>query len=154
MKRDKKLQAIYDDTVVSSELVKDFEPEDYKCYFVTGLLFVPIIKKVGRVVQVREEAGAFGSHQVFMRCCDGNLQCHENQWYYKVPERLIPQLDELFAKMVDEDNGSNNYMLRNESGKVGFIIPSEVKEGESTPMREVQNAIMGRIAEILDNGTL
>ena len=143
------LKEIYDEVIsMSLPIKRDFTPEEFNSYIVVGFLpGAPIKIMVGRVVQVRNEAGAFGSNQIFMRCPDGDLQVHENQWFYKAPDKFIPRLNELF-KDVPEDDKKNIYSIQGKYKQKGFIIKSKVKEGETTPMREVKTAIINKLSEM------
>lgn len=51
---------------------------------------------VGYVVQVRLEAGAFGSHMVLIRHPDGTLMRHDNQSYYWMDGVWLQRAKDLF----------------------------------------------------------
>lgn len=143
------LKEIYDEVIsMSLPMKRDFTTEEFNSYIVVGFLpGAPIKIMVGRVVQVRNEAGAFGSNQIFIRCSDGSLQVHENQWFYKAPDKFIPRLNELF-KDVPDDEKNNTYSIQGKYKRKGFIIKSKVKEGQTTPMREVRSAIINKLSEM------
>lgn len=145
-----KLEEIYEE-IRSTELtmVRDFDESDFNKFIIVGFQpFLPIKSMIGRLVQVREEWGCFGSNQVFIREIDGKLQCHENQWFYKVPESFLPRLVEIF-KDCQLDKKNTTYSLCGKQKRKGFIIKSKVKEGESTLMRDVKQAIINKISERL-----
>lgn len=143
--KENKLEEIYKEvqSMIQSmklPMVRDFVESDFNKYIIVGFQpFLPTKSMIGRVVQVREEWGCFGSNQVFIREFDGNLQCHENQWFYKVPDSFIKDLDEIFDEY---DVKNRTYSLKGKQKRKGFIIKSKVKEGETTPMREVRSEIM------------
>lgn len=63
-------------------IIRDFVESDFNKYIIVG--FQPSLatkSMIGRIVQVREEWGCFGSNQVYIREFDGELQCHENQFF-------------------------------------------------------------------------
>lgn len=128
---EKKLTKIYDFTIGMKEpQIRKFVDSDFNCYIVTGFLSGASIKmKVGKVVQVREEAGAFGSDTVLIRNCDGLLIPHENQSFYKVPHYAIKKSDEVF-KDVFLDIINTPYNLSGEFEEIGFIIKSKASDGE------------------------
>ncbi len=145
----KELKEVYD-TVCSMSLrmKREFTSDEFNSFIAVGFLpGAPIEKLIGRVVQVREESGLFGSNQIFIRCCNGELQCHENQWFYKVPESFIPKLTEIF-KEVEIDPIGKTYSIQEKYKRKGFIIPSKIKKGQTTPMREIKKSIMKNIIAI------
>jgi|ERR1700741_1344768 len=141
-KTEKRLQEIYDEIIETSpKTVREFEEKDFNTYIIVGFLpNAPINMMVGRIVQIRMEAGAFGSNQIFFRQYDNKLMIHENQWFYRVPEKYISELNDIFKDAyLDEPNLT--YSLRHEDPENGFVVKSKVKEGETTPMREVKKDI-------------
>lgn len=118
---------------------------DYKNkYVITGLQQggAGIEKRIGRVAQVRLEAGDFGSDNVLLRHSDDGLQQHTNQSFWLIPEKFTTYLDECFKDVYLDNSDEYEYTLGKDSKpEKGFIIPSKVKAGDSTPMRDIQNAI-------------
>jgi hypothetical protein len=51
---------------------------------------------IGYVVQVRKDAGEFGSHMVLLRRPDGNLSSHSNQSYVELVDRLLGEAKKMF----------------------------------------------------------
>ncbi len=145
----KALEEIYKEIrSIELPMVRDFNESDFNKYIVVG--FQPSLSTksmIGRLVQVREEWGCFGSNQIFIREFDGQLQCHENQWFYKVPDSFKTRLDEIF-KDGFWDTENITYSLRNKQKRRGFIIKSKVKEGKSTPMRDVKIAITNKLSKL------
>jgi len=128
--------------------VRDFTDHDFNSFIVVGFLpGAPIKLMIGKLVQVRMESGAFGSNQIFLRLYDGSLQVHENQWFYHVPIsfHFMEQLCEIFEESAQDDEPGKTYSIRNEYQETGFIIPSKVKAGETTPMREVKKDFMNSL---------
>lgn len=143
-----RLSEIYSQSRIATGMIHNFTEADFKKYIAVGFFFNPPINiMIGKVVQVRKESGAFGSDQIFLRCQDGLLQVHENQSFYYVPERFTKELDELFSTVPDEDKPNTTYSMMHKHKRKGFIIKSKVKEGETTPMREIHSLIMGKIEE-------
>jgi hypothetical protein len=126
-----------------------FMDEDFGKYLLT-LLGPPKKYMVGKVVQIRLEAGHFGSDMVLMRHFDNTLVRHENQSFYKIDEVFTKELNKLFSD-VDKDSPEITYTIENgELPEKGFIIQSKIKDGESTPMRDIKNALVNKIAEIIE----
>lgn len=121
-------------------------------YVITGMQQggATIERRIGRVAQVRIEAGDFGSDNVLLRHCDDVLQQHTNQSFWLIPYKFKSYLDELFKDAYLDDSDKEEYTLNKESPEIGFIIASKVKEGESTPMRDIKAAINSKIGEILN----
>jgi hypothetical protein len=118
-------------------LVRDFTEKDFNKYIAVYFLINPDpIIMLGRIVQIRQEWGQFGSNQIFIRCCDDRLQVHENQAFHFLPDHLAAEADQLF-KDVDLDEPDIPYSLQGKDRKKGFIIKSRVKQGSTTPMREL-----------------
>ena len=115
-------------------------------YVVCGMLFCENKIKVGKIVQVRLEAGEWGSDIVLLRNYDGSLTRHENNSFYLIPKRYHKKLDELF-KDVGEESYSQPFTLGSEYPETGFLIQSKIPEGESTPMRNVKASLYQKIDE-------
>ena len=107
--------------------------------------------RVGRVAQVRLESGEFGSDNVLLRHVDDGLTQHSNQSFWLIPAKFKAYLDDCFKDAYLDDSDKSEYTLGGKDGAKGFIIPSPVKEGESTPMRDIKNAIYGRIKDIIED---
>lgn len=148
--KNKALEEIYKEIrSIELPMVRDFDESDFNKYIVVGFQpSLPTKSMIGRLVQVREEWGCFGSNQIFIREFDGQLQCHENQWFYKVPDSFKPRLDEIF-KDGFLDTKNIVYSLRGKQKRKGFIIKSKVKKGESTPMRDIKVAINHELSKLL-----
>ncbi len=100
---------------------------------------------IGKVVQVRLEAGEFGSNIVFLRHADGLLQTHDNQTFYTIPEKYLKKVEELFEEGHPggeaDDADAQEYFIHSAKPEKGFIIASKIPEGETTPMRTVKKAL-------------
>ena len=82
-----------------------------------------------------------------MRRIDGALARHENQCFFKIKEEFNKELEELFEDtlgFVDDDE--TEYTLGQKSPETGFIINSKVKDGETTPMRDVKDKVFGHLS--------
>lgn len=120
-------------------------------YVITGMQQggASIEKRIGRVAQVRLEAGHFGSDNVVLRHCNDELRQHSNQSFWLIPEKYTDYLNECFKDAYLDDSDSHEYTLQGEEPAKGFLIPSKVKEGESTPMRDIKAALSLKINETL-----
>jgi hypothetical protein len=107
--------------------------------------------RVGRVAQVRLESGEFGSHNVLLRHVDGSLVQHTNQSFWLIPSKFKAYLDECFKDVYLDDSDAFEYTLNGKEGSIGFIIASPIKDGQSTPMRDIKTAICGKIAKIMND---
>ena len=127
--------------------------ESYKGrYIITGLIQGKdnIAKnRVGRLVQIRKEAGDFGSDCVLIRHKDDSLVPHTNQSFWLIPEKFNEYLDVIFKDVYEDDADSMIYTLQGEYPEKGFIIESSVPDGESTPMRDIKNAIFDKLDKFL-----
>ena len=101
-----------------------------------------IQNQIGKVVQVRLEAGQFGSDSILLRHCDDSLVEHSNQIFWSIPERFNSYLDEFFKDTYLDDSDTNEYSLKGNCPKKGFIIESQIKAGKSTPLRRIKTAIL------------
>lgn len=90
--------------------------------------------RVGRVAQVRLEAGDYGSDCVLLRHKDDSLVPHENQSFYlflKSLKNILMNLSKMFMKMIL----INIFTLAKEKRKKRFIIPSKIKKAKDTNER-------------------
>ncbi len=146
------IEDIIDQTCTASIFLRNFTEEHFGVYLVTGPQQGPYIPLniIGKVVQVRKESGQFGSDIVLLRKPDGVLQSHENQCFFIVPNHLISELEDKYEEDAkSHDNGSNTYSIDGYSKEKGFIIPSKIKKGETTPLREVRSQIYEKIGELI-----
>ncbi len=129
---------------------RSFDVCDFNTYIIVGFLpSASIAVKIGRVVQIREEWGCYGSNQIFIRHYTNELQVHENQWFYKVPEKYIQRLNAIFSN-TEADIENTTYSYKGRFKRKGFIVKSKIKNGISTPMRDINKAINNKINEILN----
>lgn len=105
--------------------------------------------RVGRVAQVRLEAGEWGSDCILLRHKDGTLIPHENQIFWLIPDKFKNYLDETFKDVYLDDSDKHFYTLQGKKKKKGFIVKSPIKENQSTPMRDLKNAISNKLNEII-----
>jgi hypothetical protein len=128
-----------------------WKKEHFNSFVITGLIDgdnSPLFR-IGRVVQVRLEAGEYGSDLVLLRRYDGILTPHENQSFYLIKPEYLESVKDLFSE-IELDEPNLEYTLRKEFPETGFIIPSKIKEGESTPMRNIKNALYNEINKYVD----
>ena len=108
-------------------------------------------RRIGRVVQVRKEAGDYGSDIVFLRHWTGELWTHTNQAFFKVRDEYTEILNKKFEDILNDptmDKPNTPYTMADGHKKKGFIIPSPIKEGESTPLRDIRNKLKQKIGEL------
>ena len=135
------------------ELISEWKETDMNCYVVTGMQAGSdnsTDTRIGRVVQIRLEDGQFGSDTVLLRHCNNSLISHQNQCFYRVPGNKKEYLDKIFKKVHLDAADKEEYGIAGEDGYVGFIKPSSVKEGASTPMRDIKRQLYNRIDERLN----
>ena len=82
---------------------------------------IPDNLKVGRLVQVRKESGAFGSDTILIRTMDGDLQSFHNQSFFKVVDEYKSYYEELF-KDLEIDVPNRTYTICNEHKAEGFVV--------------------------------
>jgi len=133
------------------EMIHEWVLEHKNKYVITGLQQggVGVDMRVGRVVQVRLESGDYGSDTVLLRHCNDLLQQHTNQSFWLIPDKFSSYLDECFTETYLDDSDETEYTL--EQGikpYKGFIKSSLIKENESTPMRDIKNAIYNKLSEM------
>jgi len=136
----KLLNQIVDD---KGMMIRNFTDADHGKYLITGPQAGNngVDKYVGRIVQARKEAGEWGSDIIFLRHYN-SLMMHENQFFFLVKEKYFAQLDELFKDTFTDVIGESYTMNGvEETRETGFIIPSKIKAGETTPLREVRKKI-------------
>ncbi len=136
------------------EMIHEWKPEHKNAYVITGFQQggSTVDSRVGRVAQVRLESGEFGSDNVLLRHVDDSLTQHSNQSFWLIPAKFKAYLDECFKDAYLDDSDKFKYTLGGKEGAQGFIIASPIKDGESTPMRDIKSAICGKIADIIEGG--
>ncbi len=135
--------------IIQDEMIHDWNKIDFDQFIFAGINMSDNSFKfrVGKVVQVRKEAGDFGSDMVLIRTLDGKLARHENQYFCTIKDEFIPELEKLYIEQYgdERDEPNTEYTLGKEFPETGFIIPSKVKEGETTPMRDIKNKLYSQI---------
>lgn len=133
------------------DMVHKWAESDFGTFVSTGLQVGNVIPTmyVGRVVQVRLEAGEFGSDIVFLRHADGSLRTHENQCFFRVRGEYVPELEGLYGNELQSDAPGEEYTISNRLPQSGFIVPSPFGPEEYTPMREVRSALYNKFDELL-----
>lgn len=80
---------------------------------------------IGYVVQIRKNAGAFGTHLLFLRHPDGTLSTHENQYFHKIHPDYLDDAKALFDEGVtpeEMEDYSEPYTIGGEFPETGKII--------------------------------
>lgn len=133
------------------DMVHKWSESDFGTFVCTGLQVgnVKPMMYFGRVLQVRLEAGEYGSDLVLIRHADGTLGSHENQCFFRVKDEFLPELKRMFKDSFEHDSTSVEYTICNKLPATGFIIPSPYGPEEYTPMREVRSALYSKIDEFL-----
>lgn len=143
-------KSIMKSTNLYRNMIHSFNESDLNRLVVIGMNNCSrYVDMIGKVVQVRLEAGAFGSDSVFLRRADGSLGNYENQSFHPLSGDELKKAMEMFTDV--EIDTELTFTICNENEKTGFIVPSEVSEGQSTPMRDIKNALMCKIAETLED---
>lgn len=104
---------------------------------------------IGYVVQIRKEAGSFGSDMVLLRHPDGKLCPHHNQSYHRMDKFWLEKAKELFPKEMTPDkyeDYSKPYTVDNRYPEVGKIIE---KKKNGPP---VDNSPLMKITNVSSNG--
>jgi hypothetical protein len=134
------------------EMIHNFDESHRNVFICTGYQMRHAKAKgferyVGRLEQVRLEHGQFGSDLVFILHHDGVTWTHENQSFYLVKKKYIPELSEMY-KDFDVVPDTEAWTSKGENPEYGFIIPSKIPEGETTPLREVKSDIYKTLDDI------
>ena len=86
------------------------------------------VRRVGYCVQVRLQAGEFGSDMVLLRHLDRSLTPHSNQSFYALSDEQQCQAAPLFAALLEEEDlgGDHTYTLGADHPKKGFMVEADV----------------------------
>jgi len=135
------------------EMIHSWDLSHKNKYVITGLQQggSTVDTRVGIAVQVRLEAGDFGSDNVLLRHVNGKLQQHHNQSFWLIPDEYKEYLDEMFKDHLYDDADEMEYTLGADRSnpEKGFIVPSKITEGESTPMRDIKSKIIEKLNDII-----
>jgi len=148
------MKQIEDNKDYFGEMIHKWESKHENMYVITGHIQGKdsiAQNRVGRVAQVRLEAGDFGSDCVLLRHCDDTLTPHVNQSFWLIPDKFKEYLDECFEDTYMDEANNYEYTLSGKEPEKGFIIESKIKDGESTPMRDIKNAIYSKIDNIIND---
>lgn len=145
------METIKDNEEFFGKYISIWKPEYQNAYVITGMIQgkeCVAENRVGRVVQVRLEAGDFGSDCVLLRHRNDDLIPHENQSFWLIPEKFKAHLDECFEGVYADDANEEFYTIQGKDREKGFIIPSKIKKGQSTQMRDIKEAIGLKLEEL------
>lgn len=140
------------------EFVDEFNEGDFGMYAIPmdAPICVPFPTcQVVRIIQVRIEAGDFGSDLVFCREMDWTLRPWHNTAFFRVKSKYKEQLDSFFKDTIEYDDSEKgkqtgyNY-TGNRDNIVGFLIPSPYPEDHITPMKSVKASIYSKLDEIIN----
>lgn len=134
-------------------MIHEWTTEHKNVYVITGSQQggSTIDQRVGRVAQVRLEAGDFGSDKVFLRHCDDSLVHHNNQSFWLIPDKFKSYLDKCFKDSFLDDSDKYDYTIGGKESEKGFIIKSKIKDGKTTPMRNINNAIKRSLSNLMED---
>lgn len=144
---------IEDNQAYFGDMIHFWTPELKNKYVITGFIAGKeniADNRVGRVAQVRLEAGAFGSDSVLLRHKDDTLVPHENQSFWLIPDKFKEYLDAIFKDVHLDDSDKHFYTIQGKKRKKGFIVKSPIKDNQSTQMRDVKSAISIKLKEIAE----
>lgn len=104
-----------DDSSSSEQIYEDWLSGKFRfndCVEIT-MIFGDLAHLTGRLVQVRKNAGAYGTDQFFIRRADGSLGCFENV-KIEHSDREVP---------IDPDDGIDvEYTLKGKYPETGFVV--------------------------------
>lgn len=125
------------------DMIHKWSEKDFGAFVSTGLQVGTVNPQmyVGRLVQVRLEAGEYGSDLVLIRYADGTLGSHENQCFFRVKDEFLPELKEMFTESFEHDSTDVEYSICDRLPRKGFIIPSPFGPCDHTPMREIREKL-------------
>lgn len=103
-------------------LLFPFITSDKGKYVLSGLINPTLEQKLGILVQVRQEQGAFGSDVVLIREQDGTLSSHHNQSFWIIPDEYKDELDELFQDVYKDDADLQEYSIEGKENVKGFLV--------------------------------
>lgn len=143
---------IEDNLEYFGDYISEWKQEYKNKYVITGFIQGKeniAQNRVGRLVQVRLEAGDYGSDCILLRHSDDVLTPHENQSFSLIPDKFKDYLDECFKDTFEDDADKISYTIQMKKRAKGFIVKSKIKKGQSTPMRNIKNLICNKIDEII-----
>lgn len=141
------------------EWFMEFTEDDFGIYAIptfAGMLGMPLMSHVVRIIQVRKEIGAFGSDLVFCRLMDWTIQPWENTSFFRVKAKYKAKLDAWFKDTIEYDDSEvgkkTGYNHPEDRTNIsGFIIQSPFTDDHVTPMKSIKIAISDAIDEIINN---
>lgn len=83
---------------------------------------------IGFLVQVREEWGAFGSDEVYVRESDETLHAHSNQSFWRLDNKTVDLISPHFCWLPEEELEENpelEYSFQGKNKQKGFLVSSE-----------------------------
>ncbi|MEC5166340.1 hypothetical protein RCH18_002079 [Flavobacterium sp. PL11] len=143
---------IADNKEYFGKMIHNWTSEMKNKYVITGFIAGKeniANNRVGKVVQVRIDAGDYGSDCVLLRHKDDTLTPHENQSFWLIPDKFNDYLDEIFKDVSEDDSDNYAYTLQGTRSEKGFIIKSTLKDDEPSPMRDIKKAILNKLNESL-----
>jgi hypothetical protein len=108
-------------TEIRGILRRPWQRSDKGKFVITGPMIGNMSGVLGRVVQVRQKTGAFGTDTVLIREQNGKLSSHENQFFWIIPEEYETELQELFRNVVEDDADEEEYTIVGQDPVKGFL---------------------------------
>lgn len=111
-------------------MIRDWNDSHFNEYVITGVqsgFSNNPNKRIGRIVQVRLKAGAFGSDLVLLRHANGDLTSHENQSFTPLKGEDRKRVHQAFldANVCTDDPINREYSICGKLCFKGFIVPDE-----------------------------
>ena len=81
---------------------------------------------IGYVVQIRKNAGSFGSDKILFRTSNGNLMTWENQSFLILPPSEVLLIKDIFQELINDEKEyikeDGTYTIEGKDPKKGFIV--------------------------------
>jgi hypothetical protein len=132
-------------TTYYGQFKSNSEEFGFNTIVIAGTCMAPDAKRIGRLVQVRKGAGAFGTDTVLLRLMDGGLQSFENEGFFSINKDYVDEINELF-KSCELDTSDTEYSINGiwkatgfvvngmdcTGGKVSFLTITKTNDGKTT----------------------
>lgn len=150
MNKAESIRQIVDGTSYRKLILHPQHPERGQ-FVVTGpQAGTPIEKYVGYCVQVRKNSGAFGSHVVLLRHCDGSLTCHENQAFVPMDEAQESMARPLFEVLPEDEDYPRGYSIRDQNHETDFVVE---RVNNDEPLSVARSDAVAIVTETRPDGT-
>jgi len=103
-------------------IIKPFNKEDKGKYVLSGFVMDTMEMIIGKLVQVRQKQGAFGTDLVLIREANGTLSSHTNQHFWIIPSEYKDELDKMFEGVYRDDADEYEYSIQGKEKMKGFLV--------------------------------